>query len=215
MSPLRRLPAFSLSGSTLLALGAGLTLSVMPLLYQPAQAQLFANQGGGQPGGGQLAQRLMMLDADGDGKLSKQEAPPRLQEHFDLLDADGDGYLTVEEITAMIGSHGGPGRGQAGTPGTGALGAPEGRPGGGQFAGRAGGGQIVERLQQLDADGDGRLSREEAPPRMQQFFDRLDVDGDGYVTMQELAAMAQHRPQGSGFQRPVPPVQPGVDGSSQ
>ena len=41
----------------------------------------------------------------------------------------------------------------------------------------------------LDKDGDGKLSREEAPERMQQFFDRIDKNSDGFVDAAEMAAM--------------------------
>jgi hypothetical protein len=58
--------------------------------------------GGGPPGpGGPGAGRDPMAnDADGDGKLNREEAPGRLQENFDAADADGDGFLVLEEITA-------------------------------------------------------------------------------------------------------------------
>ncbi len=49
------------------------------------------------------------FDADGDGKLSKDEVPPPMQERFDSLDADSDGFITPEEMNAMRGSfRGGP-----------------------------------------------------------------------------------------------------------
>lgn len=52
---------------------------------------------GGPPGGGRDP---MANDADGDGKLSREEAQGRLQENFDAADTDSDGLLTLEEITA-------------------------------------------------------------------------------------------------------------------
>jgi len=44
---------------------------------------------------------LMQFDSDGDGKVSKQEAPERMQEGFDALDANQDGALDQDEIQAM------------------------------------------------------------------------------------------------------------------
>lgn len=42
-------------------------------------------------------------DKDGDGKISKSEAPERLQKHFDQIDRDKDGYVTKEELKqAMV-----------------------------------------------------------------------------------------------------------------
>lgn len=38
------------------------------------------------------------LDKDGDGKISKAEAPERLQQHFDKVDRDQDGNVTKDEL---------------------------------------------------------------------------------------------------------------------
>lgn len=48
-------------------------------------------------------------------------------------------------------------------------------------------------FRQMDKDGDGAISKEEAGERWERLG-RLDKDGDGKVTMQELAAMAPGRP---------------------
>ncbi|MBM3477041.1 MAG: esterase [Armatimonadetes bacterium] len=48
-----------------------------------------------------------------------------------------------------------------------------------------------------DANGDGKLSREEFPPQGQQLFDRIDTNKDGFVTLEEARAFAQQqRPPG-------------------
>lgn len=68
--------------------------------------------GGGGPGGGGF---LAQFDADGDGKISKEEAPERMQERFDTMDANGDGFIDQEEMQAMrqrLGGRGGPGGGR-------------------------------------------------------------------------------------------------------
>jgi len=36
-----------------------------------------------------------------DGKISEDEAPSRLAQHFDRVDADGDGQVTLEEMRSM------------------------------------------------------------------------------------------------------------------
>ncbi len=49
----------------------------------------------------QMKERWNKLDANHDGKISKEEAQqgaPKLAEHFDQLDANGDGQLTHEEM---------------------------------------------------------------------------------------------------------------------
>ena len=52
-----------------------------------------------------MEERFKKADKDGDGKLSKEEAPDRLKDHFEKIDADSDGSLTKEEIKTAIKSH--------------------------------------------------------------------------------------------------------------
>jgi RND family efflux transporter MFP subunit len=51
---------------------------------------------------------------------------------------------------------------------------------------------------QFDADGDGKVSREELPERMRTLIDRLDADGDGLLDAQEAAAARTRQGQGGG-----------------
>jgi hypothetical protein len=44
---------------------------------------------------------------------------------------------------------------------------------------------------QFDKDKDGKLSKEEAPEQMLQFFDMMDSDKDGFITRSEMAAAVQ------------------------
>lgn len=43
-------------------------------------------------------------------------------------------------------------------------------------------------LRQFDRNGDGKISRDEAPERMRQRWDQIDTDHDGFVTLEELKA---------------------------
>jgi hypothetical protein len=43
-------------------------------------------------------------------------------------------------------------------------------------------------LERADRDGDGRINREEAPPRMAERFHAMDADQDGFVDAKEMAA---------------------------
>ncbi len=53
-------------------------------------------------------------------------------------------------------------------------------------------------LMQLDKDGDGKVSREEAPEGMRRFFDRLDGNGDGFIDKAEADAMSRRFESGGG-----------------
>ena len=55
--------------------------------------------GGGGPGGGI---NPMEQDADGDGKISKDEAQGRMKENFDRNDANADGFIDAEEVAALL-----------------------------------------------------------------------------------------------------------------
>ncbi len=58
----------------------------------------FANFRNGQ----HLIQAIMKADANGDGKISEEEAPPQLKKHFSQIDTNGDGYLDRSEIETWI-----------------------------------------------------------------------------------------------------------------
>ena len=53
-------------------------------------------------------------------------------------------------------------------------------------------------LMDLDRDGDGIITLDEAPERMRGFFDRLDRNGDGFVDTAEISAMRSRFGEGGG-----------------
>ena len=58
-------------------------------------------------------QLVKMMDTDGDGKISKEEARGPLQDHFDQVDSNEDGLLTLKELrNAKPPNRGGRGRRQ-------------------------------------------------------------------------------------------------------
>jgi hypothetical protein len=96
-------------------------------------------------------------------------------------------------------SAGGPA--EAGGPGAGAPGGGSPGAGGPAAGGRSGGGGGRSMdLMQYDKDKDGKVSKDEAPSQMANFFDRLDTDGDGFIDQAEIDELRKQF--GSGGGRP-------------
>ncbi len=128
-----------------------------------ALAAILREEAGEGPSGPNSPRRIMAMDKDDDGKVSKEEytGPAPL---FDRLDADKDGFVTGSEAAASR---------QRGTAGA----SPSGRP-------RRLMGLPTARFEELDADKDGKISKEEYKgPAF--LFNGLDADKDGFVTEKE------------------------------
>lgn len=82
----------------------------------------------------------------------------------------------------------------------GATGRDGARPGDPAESGRRRGGGMGRSfdLMQFDSDGDGKVSKDEMPEQMQNFFDRLDSDGDGFIDSAEIKAMQERMQQRGG-----------------
>ena len=72
------------------------------LEYLPSQSDPAANKPD------ETVQRLMSLDKNGDGTLTKDEVPERLQGLFARTDTNRDGKLTPDEIRASASTQAGP-----------------------------------------------------------------------------------------------------------
>lgn len=173
-------------------------------------------QGGGRPGetgrpgfglpGGYRPPVFVALDADSDGELSASEIEAASKALM-KLDRNQDGKLSREEL--FPGSPDGPPRDRPGEarPGDGRPGdrrPADGRPGLGRFNPE----EFQARLKEADKNGDGQLSKDEAPPIFKERFDRLDANSDGVLDEAELKQMFQRlreggeRPQGRPERRP-------------
>jgi hypothetical protein len=53
-------------------------------------------------------------------------------------------------------------------------------------------------MTQFDRDGDGKLSRDEAPEPMRDSFSQLDTNGDGFIDAAELSALQKRSGRGGG-----------------
>jgi len=81
------------------------------------------------------------------------------------------------------GSANGPPKGLPGEKGSPGDKGPDGKKSGKRGGGRGGPGDIM----QFDKDKDGKVSKEEAPERMRDFFDMIDTNKDGFITAAEAA----------------------------
>jgi Ca2+-binding EF-hand superfamily protein len=158
----------------------------------------------------QAAQRFQRLDANNDGKLSGDELRGRMaeraqggvitkaqfmaesDERFQKMDANHDGRITQDEMQAMMqafrdrreqtGSQPAGDRNMASPP----PGAPRGE----------------ERLERIDTNHDGRISREEMRAASDRRFDKMDANHDGFIDQAEMDA---GRPPMRGGDMPPPP----------
>ena len=89
--------------------------------------------------------------------------------------------------------------GKAGDGKTGNGDAKTGPPDGGAGGEGSSGGQRPS-IMESDADGDGKVSKEEAPERMKSFFDFIDTNKDGFIDKAEADEAAKRRGSGGGGQ---------------
>jgi Ca2+-binding EF-hand superfamily protein len=124
--------------------------------------------GFGAPGGGQTRMQFQLpsfaeLDKNKDKKLSRDEMPSQFPpEVFERVDTNHDGFVDEEEWNGMRARFGGGGRVMMGGP------------------------RVGEGLTKLlDANGDGKVSRDEFA-KVVSLFDALDKDHNGDLSTDEL-----------------------------
>lgn len=133
-----------------------------------AQSGPGSARGGHGHGGGNLNPLFAALDQNQDGQLSLAELRAAAAV-MKTLDKDGDGQLSLAECAPA----GGGGHGH----------------GGGAADLQAEAAATVKTLMEFDLNGDGVLTKEELPVRMQNVIARADSDGNGVATQDELMAM--------------------------
>lgn len=141
---------------------AGLLLGTAAIADRVGQGPAMGHMGG--------MPSLAALDANKDGKVSKDEMTAYRAAQTASVDANGDGKLSVDELAAMHLKKM-------------------------TDAAKAMAQTMVDRL---DTDGDGMLSAAEmlGQPMPTDMFDRLDTNKDGFIDQAELdaahQAMMQH-----------------------
>ena len=107
------------------------------------------------------------MDADKDGKISRDEYLKTHDERFKKFDVNGDGYLTQEEVKETAGQMS-------------------------EEAKKKAIQKAKMRFDAIDTDKDGKISKAEwmsahpNRPEAETVFDEIDTDGDGYLTKKEL-----------------------------
>lgn len=120
--------------------------------------------------------------APDDDDDDDNEAKPHMHGFLAEMDANKDGKVTLEEAKATASAH----FAAADANKDGFLDAEEMRA---MHKGHTAKGPGPKGMARFDKNGDGTISRDEAPPRMLQRFDELDANHDGAIDQQELAAM--------------------------
>jgi Ca2+-binding EF-hand superfamily protein len=108
---------------------------------------------------------MEMMDANGDGQVSRDEHTLAAKKMFDTMDADKDGKVTATEMEA---AHA-------------------------QIAGKdakkmKGHMTAADKIKKVDANGDGMLSVAEHGTGADTMFDKMDTDKNGSLSKAELEA---------------------------
>jgi hypothetical protein len=148
------------------------------------------------------AEMVKRADADGDGKVSRDEfikaRTTALEQAFARMDTDGDGKLDEKEVEA--GAAQARAMGQAGLGGFRRPDADRPQRPGADRPQRPGAGAMAEQgFDRMDADGDGKLSKEEFAAGMKRLRELMQQGGAGLGGPRRPGA---ERGPDQGFRRP-------------
>ena len=143
----------------------------VPAIILAAAPVLRADEGKGSSPMGFLADVMIeYLDTNSDRVIDLGEFQAGYDRGFGEMDSDGDGFLSDKELGGLGGM------------------LAESKDAGGIVA-TAAGVLLASCLKTMDADRDGRISRDEFRKGSEGYFIKLDANGDKRVTRDELLAM--------------------------
>jgi hypothetical protein len=123
-------------------------------------------------------------DIDKNGQLTKAELTAHLDQRFKAIDTNGNDQIETAEMQAAKQERQVKRAERREARSGETAGKRSGEHRGGKQAGKRG---------QIDANGDGIITRDEFGARALKRFDRADANGDGVVTQEERTAMKEGR----------------------
>jgi Ca2+-binding EF-hand superfamily protein len=120
----------------------------------------------------QVEGTMKRLDKDGDGKISGDEIPTRGANAWKRMDRNQDGAIDAAELSAAYAARRGGPRGE----------------------------NVGKRIARMDADKDGRISRDEWKGPADAFT-RIDTDQDGFLSKDEVEVLAKGMRRREGWKR--------------
>jgi Ca2+-binding EF-hand superfamily protein len=135
-----------------------------------------------------------------EAKEKKEKKAPRGNPVMKALDTDADQVISADELSKAPASLLALDKNKDGKLERTELGGRE-RPrreAGERPAGKEGDRAGAGLMGRFDTDGDGKLSKEEAPGPMKERFDEMDKNSDGFIDEKELAELRKGRGEGKG-----------------
>jgi hypothetical protein len=127
-------------------------------------------------------------DIDKNGQLTRTELTNHIDQRFKAIDANGNGQIETAEMQAAKQERQAKRAERREARSGEAIGKRS-----GERRGENRGGRHADKRGQIDANGDGVISRDEFGARALKRFDRADANSDGVVTQEERATMREAR----------------------